>query len=256
MNQFLKWRIIPTEIHDAFTNMAVDEACCEAVAGAKVPPTVRFYRWQPSAVSIGTFQSMNDEVAVAVCRQAGVDIVRRRTGGGAVYHDIDGEITYSVIGPEVLFPKDIIESYRLICGWVINGLKRLGLQDVFFHPINDILAYGKKISGNAQTRRQGVLLQHGTVLYTVDVKKMFSFLTVGQDKLADKLISSVEDRVTSVHALLPQVTMKQLEKVLQEGFMEGVGGNFELGEWTELERERAKINASERYSTQAWNFAR
>lgn len=259
------FRLINTEIHDAYTNMALDEACMEAVREGRVPLTVRFYRWQPSAVSIGTFQSMKDEVAVDVCGEKGIDVVRRRTGGGAVYHDSEGEVTYSVIGREDFFPKDIIASYKLICGFLIDGLASLGIA-AEFHPINDVLAGGKKISGNAQTRRQGVLLQHGTVLYTVDVRKMFSVLTVGQDKMADKLIAAVEDRVTSIKNLKPEVTREQVEEALKEAFVRGLrteGGlrlgesaeGFDLdGKWTEEEIERAAELVKERYGREEWNF--
>src|SRR5208282_4253098 len=105
-----------------------------------------------SAVSIGTFQSMANEVNVEECNRSNVSYVRRLTGGGAVYHDSNGEITYSVIAPESLFPKNIIESYKVICSWVISGLAILGIKAEFV-PINDIVVNGKKISGNAQTRR-------------------------------------------------------------------------------------------------------
>ena len=79
--------------NNAFMNMALDEAVSEFVAGGISPPTIRFYTWTPSAVSIGYFQSLHDEVDVSRCMQQGIDIVRRRTGGGAVYHDRAGEIT-------------------------------------------------------------------------------------------------------------------------------------------------------------------
>ena len=155
------WRIIDYTENDAFMNMAIDEAVSEAVGSGESLPTIRFYGWKPSAVSIGYFQSLDKEVDIASCERAGVDIVRRRTGGGAVYHDMVGEITYSVIAPEALFPKDILASYREICGWIIDSLAILGIK-AEFKPINDIVVGNKKISGNAQTRRGGVLLQHGT----------------------------------------------------------------------------------------------
>jgi lipoate-protein ligase A len=167
----LKWRIIDFTENDAFMNMAIDEAVSESVA-AGGPPTIRFYGWNPDAVSIGYFQSLEKEVDTARCAAEGVDVVRRRTGGGAVYHDHAGEITYSVIAKETLFPKDILASYRLICGWVMDSLALIGISPEF-KPINDIIVNGKKISGNAQTRRNGVLLQHGTILYSLDVDRMF-----------------------------------------------------------------------------------
>ncbi len=262
------WRIIPLETHDAFLNMALDEAASEAIAasaGAAVLPTIRFYRWQPSAVSIGYFQSLEDEVAVEKCREAGVDIVRRRTGGGAVFHDFEGEITYSVIAPESLFPKGITESYHVICGWIVESLKLLDIK-AEFKPINDIIltpdavgstgenVSGKKISGNAQTRRNGILLQHGTILYTVDVRKMFSMLKVGQEKIADKMIAAVEERVSSIKKLKPDLTMQQLYDALLKGFT--ADKDFVMGQWTSQEMAHARELAKTRYSTKEWNWLR
>ncbi len=250
-----KWRVIEMQTHDAFMNMALDEAACEAVANREVAPTIRFYRWSPSAVSIGYFQSLEDEVATEVCKEKGVDVVRRRTGGGAVYHDYEGEITYSVIAPEALFPKGIIDSYHVICGWILDGLGQLGVE-AEFKPINDIVLAenGKKISGNAQTRRGGVLLQHGTILFKVDVPKMFSLLKVGQEKIADKLIAAVEDRVTSIEQLKPNVSMGELYLSLMDGFT--AGKQWDKGDWTLGEMERARLLAGERYGSEKWNSMR
>ena len=193
----MRWRFIALEARNAGSNMAVDQAVMEGVAKGLSEPTIRFYRWQPSAVTIGRFQSMMDEVDVGRCAEAGVSYVRRITGGGAVYHDYEGEITYSVIAPESCFPKGIRESYAFICAWVVSGLAGVGIKAEFV-PINDIITEGRKISGNAQTRRDGVLLQHGTILYNLETVKMFSLLKISKEKMSDKLIKSVEERVTCV----------------------------------------------------------
>ncbi|HII09610.1 TPA: lipoate--protein ligase family protein, partial [Candidatus Micrarchaeota archaeon] len=159
----MRWRFIELEARNACSNMAIDQAVMEGVAKGASEPTIRFYRWLPSAVTIGRFQSMMDEVDVGRCAELGVSHVRRITGGGAVYHDYAGEVTYSVIAPEAYFPNGIRESYAFICDWVVSGLLGVGIKAKFV-PINDIVTDGKKISGNAQTRRGGVLLQHGTIL--------------------------------------------------------------------------------------------
>ena len=132
-------------------------------------PVLRLYGWKPSAVSIGYFQSLEEEVDVKKCKKAGIDVVRRLTGGGAVLHE--HELTYSFITK--VYPTNIMESYRLICEPVVMCLKNLGL-DAKFSPLNDIIVGDKKVSGNAQTRRKNTLLQHGTILLDVDVEKMFS----------------------------------------------------------------------------------
>jgi len=137
----MRWRVIDYAENDAFMNMAIDEAVSETVS-AGGPPAIRFYGWKPDAVSIGYFQRIDDVVDLPRCGADGVSVVRRRTGGGAVFHDGYGEITYSVIGPENIFPKDILASYRLICGWVSDSLSLLGIESGF-KPINDIQAGGR-----------------------------------------------------------------------------------------------------------------
>lgn len=246
-----KWRVIPLQTHNAFMNMALDEAVSESVAsGGK--PTIRFWRWDPSAVSIGYFQGIEDEVNLEMCKTMGIDVVRRRTGGGAVYHDYEGEITYSITAKEDLLPKGITESYKVICQWIIDGLANLDLEGSF-HPINDILVSGKKISGNAQTRRGGVILQHGTILYDLDVKKMFSLLKVGKEKISDKMIKSVEERVTSVKHQ-KDIGMEEVYEALVKGFTKGK--EFQFGDFSEQEKERARELAKKRYTSKEWNFQR
>jgi lipoate-protein ligase A len=170
-----QWRLLKTNFSTAFTNMAVDRAVLVTSSEDKVSPTVRFYGWKPSAISIGYFQSLEEEVDLDTCRKLGVDYVRRITGGGAVFHD--EELTYSIVIPEThpQIPKNIMKSYGRICGAVMKGLENLGIESKYA-PINDIITGGKKISGNAQTRKAKIVLQHGTVLTDVDVDKMFSVL--------------------------------------------------------------------------------
>jgi lipoate-protein ligase A len=253
----MNWRVIPFAEYDAFMNMAIDEAVSESVA-AGGPPTIRFYGWSPSAISIGYFQSLEKEVDVARCKLEGVDIVRRRTGGGAVYHDRDGEITYSLIGKEELFPKDILASYRLICGHIVDSLALLGIV-AEFKPINDITAAGKKISGNAQTRRGGVLLQHGTILYSVDVDRMFSLLKVSDEKIKDKMIASVKERVTSVSQQADDGAGKIADK---EALYRALVGGFTKGkehrpsQLTKDELARATSLSESRYRRIGWNSMR
>lgn len=246
----MKWRLIPLETHGAAMSMALDEALCESIKAGGAP-TIRFYRWQPSAVSIGYFQSLEEEVNLEACKALGVDFVRRRTGGGAVYHDYDGEITYSIAAPEALF-GDIPASYRSICGCIVDALAALGIP-AEFKPINDIVTNGRKISGNAQTRRSGVLLQHGTVLYDLDVRKMFSVLRVSAEKISDKMIAAVEERVTCVRKSSDASWQRAYEALVQ-AFTKGK--DVCEGAWSEAELARARELAESRYSSKEWNFMR
>jgi len=247
-----RWRLMPFHFGTAAVNMAIDEAIAEALSFNEANPTIRFYGWQPSAVSIGCFQSMQDEVDLGACNELGVDIVRRRTGGGAVYHDHDGEITYSIICPESLIEKDIGASYRQVCGWVMSGLRSVGLEPKY-QPINDITVAGKKVSGCAQTRRQGIFTMHGTVLYSVDRQKMFRVLRVGKAKLESKELREAGDRVAGVSELANVDRDNLLMGLVgafikdKDWYMEGLGRD---------EAARAEVIASMRYRSDSWNLSR
>ncbi len=245
------WRVIGLNAYPGTVNMAIDEAVSEMVARGESPPTVRFYRWSPGAVTIGCFQCINDEVDLDACRRLGVDFVRRRTGGGAVYHDPAGEVTYSVIAPESYFSRDIRESYREICSGIVNGLSALGISAAF-RPINDVTVDGRKVSGSAQMRRHGVVTQHGTVLYGLDRQTMFSVLKPSRLKLSDKPVSSFEAGVTCVKEL-SDASPEQLYDALLHGFTEGKEWHF--GALTENELALAG-NVVSKYDSHEWNFSR
>lgn len=247
-----KWRVVKAETMNGFENMALDEAVSEAVARGESPNTIRFFKWHPSTVTIGYFQSLLEEVAVENCLKKGVDVVRRITGGGAVYHDEKGEITYSVIARQDAFPADLTETYKIIGQWITDSLKEIGIE-ASFQPVNDIIVNGRKISGNAQTRRNGVVHQHGTILYDVDVETMFSLLKVGQSKIADKLIQSVKERVTSVKQN-SNASEKELAQALVKGFTQGK--EFGFGKWGKQELQRMEELAEQKYSTREWNYWR
>jgi len=248
----MKWRIVELETYDAYFNMAMDEAISEGIMNGSSPPTIRFYTWKPGAVSIGYFQSMKDEVNLDTCRELGIDYIRRWTGGGAVYHDAKGEITYSLIAPASLFPKNIIKSYEVICGWIVDGLRTLGI-DAVFSPVNDVLVGGKKISGSAQTRRGRVLLQHGTVLYDLDLATMFSVLNVSKQKITDKMIQKAQERVTCI-SKHKNADKNDVYMALLKAFTNDK--DYEFGTWNENEISRANELAEQKYKTNEWLFLR
>ena len=251
------------ESQNGYRNMAEDEALIKT--GSK--PTLRLYTWKPSAVSIGYFQSIEDEVDIDFCRKNGIDIIRRNTGGGAVFHDESGELTYSLIYPLGKWNKfaksigkngnNIMETYKIICNCLILGFEKLGIE-ANFKPINDIETDGKKISGNAQTRREGYLLQHGTLLYSLNTEKMFKVLKVSDEKIRDKRIASAKERVTSIILQLDDANM-DFKKVI--GAMVA-GFETELKEKMKIERlkkeEKAMMEklAEEKYSCEWWNYQR
>ncbi|MFH1587423.1 MAG: biotin/lipoate A/B protein ligase family protein [Candidatus Diapherotrites archaeon] len=258
------WRFINDGFNSATTNMAIDEAIVQNHLENQVP-TVRFYGWKPSAISIGYFQSLEEEVALERCDEFGVDYVRRITGGGAVFHDL--ELTYSFVCSEKsgIVSRNIQESYEKIGNSLIMGFDELGLKAQFV-PLNDIAVNGKKISGNAQTRRNKCVLQHGTILLDVDVERMFSMLKVPDEKLKGKMIEDVKQRVTSVEHELDwennfgEITVAgkidEVVKAMMNGFEGNFGVNLVQDELSEKEKELAHKIEKERFSSKEWNFKR
>lgn len=236
--------------------MAVDEAVLTHHSKGLVPPTLRFYGWTPPAISIGYFQSMEDEINVVLCYDKGIDMIRRLTGGGAVLHD--KELTYSIIIRDDLkkIPKPILDSYKFICKGITRGLSHLDI-DSSFEPLNDISAGGKKISGNAQTRRMGCVLQHGTIILDVNVDKMFSILRIPDEKIKDKLIKNVKERVTSLKILCgAEVSFEDARNAMIKGFSSALDIELVKGRLTESELDLAEKLMEEKYSAHEWKFKR
>ncbi|MFP4046104.1 MAG: biotin/lipoate A/B protein ligase family protein [Candidatus Aenigmatarchaeota archaeon] len=254
----MTFRLIESDpVENSYQKMAMDEAILQAVSKGKVKPTLRFYRWSKPAVAIGYFQSVEEEVDREKCREDGVEIFRRMTGGGAVYKDPTGELNYSVIVPEELsgMPSDIEESYRKISECIIRALEKIGIE-ADHSGINDVVVEGRKISGNAQTRKRGVLLQHGTLLLDFEPEKMVRYLKISEEKSKDKIASGLEGRVTTLKERRPGLTREEVEKVLKEGFSEELSQEIEKGELTDWEKEKARELYREKYSTEEWNFMR
>ena len=251
-----EFRYLETGENPPAFNMGLDEAILESVASGAQPPTLRLYAWRPRAVSIGYFQGVRDEVDLDRCAELGVDVVRRLTGGGAVFHA--AELTYSVVVPEThpLVSGDILHSYRTLGAGVVAGLAELGVASEF-SGLNDVAAGGKKLSGNAQTRRRGCALQHGTVLLGVDLEAMFSVLLVPDEKLRGKLIGDARQRVSSASdALGREVGYAEAVTAFERGFAAALGGLGPRSSPSDVELARARALASERFSSEAWTFKR
>lgn len=251
-----QWRLLLTDFNSASRNMAIDRAVLVENSKGNVLPTVRFFRWDPPAISIGYFQSLQEEVDLDTCNRLGVDHVRRITGGGAVFHE--NELTYSIVIPEShrQIPDNIMKSYGRICGAIIKGLRHVDMHSKYV-PINDIIVDGKKISGSAQTRKLKTVLQHGTVLIDVDVDKMFSLLKVPNEKIKDKLIMDVKQRVTSIkHVLGEELDFYQLADSIKKGFEEEFNVNLVEDSLTDREVDLTKKFENEFFSTIEWNHRR
>lgn len=249
----MKFRFLDTGFRSAAENMALDESILLHRRRGEAPPTLRFYGWSPPAVSIGYFQSLHEVLNLEKCSSLGIEYVRRMTGGGAVFHE--KELTYSLIDLEKSrwVPANIKESYKIICKGIVEGLSELGVHAEFF-PLNDVVIGERKISGNAQTRRKGVLLQHGTILLDANVEKMFGVLRIPQEKLRDKAIKHAEERITSLkHVLSREVAFDEVVPVFRDGFERALGAEMVLGELSSSEERLAHKLAESKYTSSFWN---
>ena len=252
------WRLLTLGVRNAFMNMAIDEAILRARIAEMVPNTLRFYRWKPSAVSFGRFQNISTEINVENCRKHGVDFVRRITGGGAVYHDYEGELTYSVIvSKKDLKTADVFYAYKLICNGLVEATKILGVHANFdsgnLKHCPNVLANRRKISGSSQLHRGGVLLQHGTFLIDVDLEKMFTFLKVPWATASADVVPTAEKKITSMkHELESHMSTQDAYEALVEGFRNALKIRLAEGKLTNYEKDLAEKLCVEKFATENW----
>jgi len=242
----LSWRFLDLGPCDAAQNMALDDVLLESRSKELTPNTFRFLQFNPSAVLIGYHQSVENEVRVEYCNQKGLDINRRLTGGGAILFDptsLGWEIVASKrdFGIERNF-FDQEKLFKRICDGAIKGLRSFGIN-AEFRPKNDIEVNGRKISGTGGTERKGAFLFQGTLLVDVDVEMMLHALKVPLEKLKDKEIASVRERVTTVYKELGSAPgIAAIKRALVDGFQRSLGVRFAEGglihDEEELLRER------------------
>ena len=261
------WRLIREEAHDGPTNMALDEVAA-ATAAAGGPRTVRVYRWDPGTVSLG-YRQDGATIDRSAIEREGFDAVRRPTGGGAIFHDNWGDISYSIVAPAPELPGDLLEAYELLLTPLFDAFNRLGvparsateslpaihepacyLREV--HPAHDVVVSTdgepRKISGNAQYRRRDAVVQHGSITFASDPERHLSiFADPGVDP------ETFAGRVTSVreHA---DVGKEEVVRALETALEEWTGA--EEGTWTEAERERARERVRNKFGTDAWTWHR
>lgn len=252
------WRLIPLETYNGFMNMAIDEAILTSRIQNLVFNTIRFYQWTPSAVTIGKNQKPQEQVYLNALREHGVDLVRRTSGGGTVYHDQTGEITYSVTAQTHDLGQDVTAIYTSVYAAVSDALRLMGIPADFSEGNQkncpNLTVAGKKISGSAQTLRHGVVQQHGTLLLSVDLPLMFKLLRVPftddcglAAQVAQRKITSVQDE------LHHKVTAETVQNALAHGFKATLKVNLENGALTQFEQALANKFYKEKFITASWN---
>jgi lipoate-protein ligase A len=177
-------------------HMALDQVYAEALSAGRRGPTLRIWQWATSAVVIGSYQSLRNEVDQAAADRHNVTVVRRISGGGAMFVEPGNTITYSLVVPGSLVDGLSFEaSYAFLDAWVLTALRELGIEATYA-PINDIASPAGKIAGAAQRRlADGTVLHHVTMAYDIDAAKMTEVLRIGREKLSDKGTTSAAKRV-------------------------------------------------------------
>lgn len=247
------WRLLSLETNNAFMNMAIDEAILNSRINEKVSNTLRFYRWKPSAISVGKNQNPENEVYLDSCKKLGVDVVRRISGGGTVYHDFEGEVTYSVVAKTSdLGTADLTTIYYKIYDAITDALRLLGVPADFSSGdaknCPNLTVNGKKISGSSQTITHGVVLQHGTILRSVDLPKMFQLLKL-KSANCTQAADIAKRKITSIQGELGhQVMPETVANALAQGFRAILKIQLEEGQLTPTELETANKLYKEKYT--------
>lgn len=221
------WRLLDTGARSAAENIALDQALLLALNRGISPNTLRFLRFAPPAVLVGCHQCVEEEVRLSFCRENGIDVGRRITGGGAIFCDrtqLGWEIIAKKDDPRV--PRVVEDIYRRMCQGAVNGLELLGIPAAF-RPRNDIEVRGRKISGTGGTDLGGAILFQGTLLMDFDVATMLRTLRIPVEKLKDKEVASVRERVTCVREQLGRLPPhRDVVSAFREGFADALGVSF------------------------------
>jgi len=248
------WRLLDLEYTNAASNLALEEAIARQVGEGKSPPTLRLWRNRNAAV-IGENQSANAELRLDACRELGVEVVRRFTGGGAVYHDL-GNLNYSMCTRRLSsYSFEIGRTvFRQGLDCAVATLGSLGVESSRV-PINTLLVRGRKISGGAGAIRWGAVFYHCSILVSTDLEMVWKILRWEQSPLPRPRVQSTRLSVTSLKTELGRgVPIDQVKEALREAF--GVTFKIELvpGLPTKQEVDMMPVLVKEKYGTEEWNL--
>ncbi|MEP7185149.1 MAG: biotin/lipoate A/B protein ligase family protein [Rhodanobacter sp.] len=189
------WQLIHDRPQSPSLHMALDDVLTHEVGAGHRQPTLRIWEWAAPAVVIGRFQSLRNEVDMTAARRLGIEVVRRISGGGAMFIEPGNTITYSIYAPlSMIKGLSFQEAYAHLDAWVLEALDELGIK-AWYQPLNDITSAGGKIAGAAQVHRGGAVLHHVTMAYDIDAARMLEVLRIGREKLSDKGTVSAAKRV-------------------------------------------------------------
>lgn len=254
-----KWRVIEDEAQDGAFNMKVDRAILAACEAGEVPPTLRLYGWDRPTLSVGYAQDVFGEIEVERCRDLGIPVVRRPTGGRALLHQ--HELTYSLIAPISLpeFPSSLLGTHRSIARALLAGLEQLGVggavlasgrkpfqgRNSFRSPSclaslnhGEIEIRGAKLVGSAQRRTKRAFLQHGSILIRCDRSLMHSLFKYRPGDSRSRSIETLNRKVTTLEECLGrEISFKEVSRAVIEGFRQTFSGEWASGSLGSFELE-------------------
>jgi lipoate-protein ligase A len=264
------YRFIDTGVQDAALNMAIDEAILIHHLRDEVPPTLRVFRWKQAAISLGRFQNVEREIEQERCLERGVALVRRPTGGRAVYHQ--DEFTYSiVIGKRDGVPAGIVAAYAYLSQGLLAALRLLGVraeisdERVKKHPSAacfasstqaDLTSGGFKLVGSAQVWKEDVLLQQGSLPLEDRASDFFDLLHYADDETRQQALAMYHTQTTPLHTFAPSASWDDVARAFRQGFNEILGHEFVEDELSTSEWEMARQLVHDKYNQIAWRKER
>jgi lipoate---protein ligase len=245
-----EFELVGTGPLEPLQQMALDEVIARQVAESRRRPTLRIWEWASSAVIIGSYQSLRNEVDLEAAERHGIEVVRRVSGGGAMFVEPGNTITYSLYVPETLVAgMSFAESYAFLDAWVLRGLRSVGIE-AEYAGLNDISSPLGKIGGAAQKRLSaGGVLHHVTMAYDIDAAKMLEVLRIGREKLSDKGTASAAKRVDPIASQTGLSREKVVEALVGE--FEASYGLARVG-LDEATRAEAEELARQKFATREW----
>ncbi|QTD41149.1 lipoate--protein ligase [Sporosarcina sp. Te-1] len=236
-------------ITDPRINLAIEEYALKTMDIDK-DSYLLFYINEPSII-IGRNQNTVEEINTEYVDANGIHVVRRLSGGGAVYHDL-GNLNYSFI------TKDDGESFRNFKKFtepVIKALAEMGVKAELLGR-NDILVEGRKVSGNAQFATQGRLYSHGTLMFDTEIERVVSALKVKKDKIESKGIKSIRSRVANISEFIEEsMIIEQFRQRILNSIFNGEE-NIQYVELTEEDWDNIRQLSAERYGNWDWNYGK
>ncbi|MFC0523882.1 biotin/lipoate A/B protein ligase family protein [Pontibacillus salicampi] len=268
------WYFIDSGYASPAFNMALDEALLKWHSNGEIPPVLRFYGWEPAALSVGYFQKLKGKIDVESVHNHGFELVRRPTGGRAVLHD--KELTYSVIVSEnyETMPSTVTEAYRVISQGLLEGFLELGIQAEFSVPEGkleqtgsavcfdepswyELIVEGRKAAGSAQTRQKGVILQHGSIPIEVDEVTLFDLFIYPNERVKERARKAFGTKAAAINEVAARhIDVDEVKDAFRKGFEKGLDVEFKPFTLSEDQLQEVQKLMNERYLADDWNYSR